>query len=51
MKFDKNKKVINNQGDYLLDTEIYDKDGHYKGKASLSLIKLIYWGLLSRKEN
>ena len=36
------KKIINKEGDYLVDDEIYDKNGRYKCKASLSLFKLMH---------
>lgn len=44
------KIILNNQGDYLVDDEIYDKHGNYKCRASLSLIKLIYCGLPEPRE-
>ena len=50
MRVPEEKIVINNRGDYLVDTDVYDKGGHYIGKASLSLIKLVYCGLPQVKE-
>lgn len=39
MRIPEEKIIINDKGDFLLDDKIYDKHGHHKGRASLSLLK------------
>lgn len=34
MRTPEEKIILNNQCDYLVDDKIYDKCGHYKGRAS-----------------